>query len=139
MKTLGQLRTELGEFQYPLAEELWPIVEQINLMVDKVLRSERADTKGFHGRAVKAARHDLAGFALSVADEYPRKVKTFRDLTLPELEFVVGWVAGCRIVDVLKFYGWLPQPEPYRIRQLLDEDPDIPPRTRKRLQKRFLG
>ena len=93
---------------------------------------------GLKERFIQAARKDLAGRALSAGEGYTRRVDTFRDLTRAELDFVEAWIDGSNLPAELERLAWLPTPAPQRIVRLLQEDPDIPLRTRQKLIERYI-
>lgn len=111
-------------------------MRRIDAAVEAALSSLALD--GLKERLVQAARKDLAGRALSAGEGYTRRVDTFRDLTRAELDFVEAWIGGVDLPAELRRLAWLPAPAAQRIVRLLQEDPDIPLRTRQKLIERFI-
>ena len=136
MKTLSDLRTEYGWFTFPEREEMAATVERIDQRLQRAMPA--ADLAGFKGRLVRAARLDLAGYALSDGEGYRRRVRSFDELPRAELAFVESWLLQADLREELARLGWLPQPTPERIARLLKEDPDIPLGTRHKLLERYM-
>ncbi len=136
MKTLNDLRAEHGPFIFPEQEELAATIERIDRRLKRLMPA--ADLAGFKGRLVRAARLDLAGYALSAGDGYRRRVRSFADLTRAELAWVEAWTLQADLKQELSRLGWLPAPTETRVARLLKEDPDIPLRTRDKLLERYL-
>ena len=136
MKSLNDLRTEYGWFTFPEREELAATIERVNRPIKRLMPA--ADLAGFKGRLIRAARLDLAGYALSDGEGYRRRVRSFYELPRAELAFVESWLLQADLREELARLGWLPQPTPERIARLLKEDPDIPLRTRDKLLERYM-
>lgn len=136
MKTLNDLRADSGWFAYPEAPEMHAAVDRVDAAVAAAFSAAAID--GFKGHLVQAARKDLAGQALTAGDGYTRRVRSFAELTRAELQYVEAWLAGHDLSAELRQLGWLPAPSPRRIARLLQEEGDIPPRTRQRLVERFV-
>jgi hypothetical protein len=136
MKSLNDLRTEYGWFTFPEREELAATIERINRPIKPLMPT--ADLAGFKGRLIRAARLDLAGYALSDGEGYRRRVRSFYELPRAELAFVESWLLQADLREELARLGWLPQPTPERIARLLKEDPDIPLGTRDKLLERYI-
>jgi len=137
MKSLNDLRAQHGWFTFPEAEELRVAIDRIDERIKRLMPA--ADLAGFKGRLVRAARLDLAGYALSAGDGYRRRVRSFDELPRAELAFVESWMLQTDLREELCRLGWLPQPAPERIARLLKEDPDIPLRTRDKLLERYVS
>ena len=136
MKTLTDLRAEHGWFTFPEREELASVIEHIDRRLKRMM--PESDLAGFRGRLVRAARLDLAGYALSDGEGYRRRVRSFDELPRPELAYVESWTLQANLPAELVRLGWLPKPTPERIARLLKEDPDIPLRTRAKLLERYI-
>lgn len=136
MKSLNDLRAQHGWFTFPEDEELHVAIDRINQRIKRLMPS--SDLAGFKDRLVRAARLDLAGYALSDGEGYRRRVRSFDELPRAELAFVESWLLQADLREELARLGWLPQPTPERIARLLKEDPDIPLRTRDKLMERYL-
>ena len=136
MKSLTDLRAEHGWFTFPEREELRVAIDRIDQRIKRLM--PESDLAGFKGRLVRAARLDLAGYALSDGDGYRRRVRSFDELPRAELAFVESWLLQADLREELCRLGWLPQPTPERIARLLKEDPDIPLRTRDKLLERYI-
>lgn len=136
MKTLNDLRVEHGSFTFPEREELAATIERIDRRLRGVMPAN--DLAGFKGRMVRAARLDLAGAALSDGDGYRRRVRSFGDLSRAELAWVEAWTLQANLPAELARLGWLPTPTETRVTRLLQEDLDLPPRTRAKLSERYL-
>ncbi len=137
MKTLSDLRTEYGWFIFPEREELAATIERIDRRLKRLLPA--ADLAGFKGRLIRAARLDLAGYALSAGDGYRRRVRSFADLTRAELAWVEAWTLQANLTIELARQGWWPEPTAKRVARLLKEDPDMPLRTRDKLMERYMA
>jgi hypothetical protein len=136
MKSLHDLRAEHGWFTFPEREELASAIERIDGRLKRLM--PESDLAGFRGRLVRAARLDLAGYALSDGEGYRRRVRSFDELPRAELAWVESWLLQADLREELARLGWLPQPTPERIARLLKEDPDIPLRTRDKLLERYM-
>jgi hypothetical protein len=136
MKSLNDLRTEYGWFTFPEREELAATINRIDQKIKRLMPT--ADLVGFKGRLIRAARLDLAGYALSDGEGYRRRVRSFYELPRAELAFVESWLLQVDLKEELTRLGWLPQPTPERIARLLKEDPDIPLGTRDKLLERYM-
>lgn len=136
MKSLNDLRAQHGWFTFPEREELAATVERIDQRLKRLMPT--SDLAGFKDRLIRAARLDLAGYALSDGDGYRRRVRSFDELPRAELAWVESWLAQANLSEELARLGWLPQPTPERIARLLKEDPDIPLRTRDKLMERYM-
>lgn len=136
MKSLNDLRAQHGWFTFPEREELAATIERIDERLKRLMPT--SDLAGFKGRLVRAARLDLAGYALSDGEGYRRRVRSFDELPRAELAFVESWMLQADLREELARLGWLPQPTPERIARLLKEDPDIPLRTRDKLLERYM-
>lgn len=136
MKSLNDLRIENGWFTFPEREELAATIERVDEHIKRLMPT--ADLAGFKGRLIRAARLDLAGYALSDGDGYRRRVRSFYELPRAELAYVESWLLQADLREELTRLGWLPQPTPERIARLLKEDPDIPLRTRDKLLERYM-
>lgn len=136
MKSLNDLRAQHGWFTFPEPEELRVAIDRIDQRIKRLMPA--GDLAGFKGRLIRAARLDLAGYALSDGEGYRRRVRSFDELPRAELAFVESWLAQANLSEELARLGWLPQPTPERIARLLKEDPDIPLRTRAKLLERYL-
>lgn len=134
MQSLIDLRDKLGWFEFPDAPEMHVAVERL----DRRVRSVLPAVPGFTGRLARAARLDLASKALTEGDGYGRRVRSFHDLPRAELAYVEAWVGQADLAAELTQLGWLPQPSPQRILRLLQEDSDLPVRTRDRLIKAYI-
>ncbi|MBE2234216.1 MAG: hypothetical protein IAE85_12050 [Anaerolinea sp.] len=136
MKSLNDLRAQHGWFTFPEREELAATIERIDERLKRLMPT--SDLAGFKDRLIRAARLDLAGYALSDGDGYRRRVRSFYELPRAELAFVESWMLQADLSEELARLGWLPQPTPERIARLLKEDPDIPLRTRDKLLERYM-
>jgi hypothetical protein len=136
MKSLNDLRAQHGWFTFPEAEELHVAIDRIDERIKRLMPA--ADLAGFKGLLIRAARLDLAGYALSDGEGYRRRVRSFYELPRAELAFVESWMLQADLKAELARLGWLPQPTPERIARLLKEDPDIPLRTRDKLLERYM-
>jgi hypothetical protein len=136
MKSLNDLRAQHGWFTFPEREELTATIERIDQRIKRLMPA--ADLAGFKDRLIRAARLDLAGYALSDGEGYRRRVRSFYELPRAELAFVESWMLQADLREELARLGWLPQPTPERIARLLKEDPDIPLRTRDKLLERYI-
>ena len=136
MKSLNDLRAQHGWFTFPEAEELRVAIDRIDQRIKRLMPT--ADLAGFKDRLIRAARLDLAGYALSDGDGYRRRVRSFDELPRAELAFVESWLLQADLREELARLGWLPQPTPERIARLLKEDPEIPLRTRDKLLERYM-
>lgn len=136
MKSLNDLRAQHGWFIFPEPEELRVAIEHIDQRLKRMMPT--ADLAGFKGHLIRAARLDLAGRALSAGEGYRRRVRSFAELTRPELAYIESWTLQADLPQELARLGWLPSPSPQRISRLLREDPDIPLRTRDKLMERYL-
>lgn len=137
MKSLNDLRAQHGWFTFPEREELAATIERIDERLKRLMPT--SDLAGFKDRLIRAARLDLAGYALSDGDGYRRRVRSFYELPRAELAFVESWLLQADLREELARLGWLPQPTPERIARLLKEDPDIPLRTRDKLLERYVS
>ncbi len=137
MKSLTDLRAEYGYFSFPEREELIAAVGRINQELKRLM--PKNDLAGFRDHLVRAARLDLAGYALSDGEGYRRRVRSFSELFRPELAYVESWLLQADLPTELARLGWLPEPTPERIARLLKEDPRIPLRTRDKLLERYLA
>jgi hypothetical protein len=115
------MRKMYGEFTYPEPEELAVIVQavQSNILERAVLYY--LDTRGVKGLIADEARYDLASRALTQADGFQRKVRTFKDLTRAELLYVRWWIEQCDITAELAEAGWIPRPTMERLKRLIAE------------------
>lgn len=136
MKSLNDMRAEYGWFSFPEPEQVHAAISRIEYRIGRALPA--LTERGVKGRLLRAARLDLAGQALSQGDGYRRRVRSFGELTQPELVYVEAWLAQADLKQELAGLGWLPGPTPRRITQLLKEDAEIPPRTRERLLARYI-
>ncbi len=136
MKSLNDLRAQHGWFTFPEREELTATIERIDQRIKRLMPA--ADLAGFKGRLIRAARLDLAGYALSDGEGYRRRVRSFYELPRAELAFVESWMLQADLREELTRLGWLPQPTPERIARLLKEDAEIPLRTRDKLLERYM-
>lgn len=136
MKSLHDLRNDCGWFTFPEREELAAAIERIDRRLRRAM--PESDLAGFRGRLIRAARLDLAGYALSDGEGYRRKVRSFGELPRADLAYVEAWCCQADLRAELARLGWLPEPTPQRIARLLKEDPDIPLRTRAKLLERYL-
>jgi hypothetical protein len=136
MKSLNDLRAQHGWFTFPEDEELRVAIDRIDQRIKRLMPS--SDLAGFKGRLVRAARLDLAGYALSDGEGYRRRVRSFAELPRAELAFVESWMLQADLKEELTRLGWLPQPTPERIARLLKEDAEIPLRTRDKLLERYM-
>ena len=136
MKSLNDLRAQHGWFTFPEPEELRVAIDRIDQRIKRLM--PESDLAGFRGRLVRAARLDLAGYALSDGDGYRRRIRSFDELPRPELAYVESWTLQADLRQELARLGWLPRPTPERIARLLKEDPDIPLRTRDKLMERYI-
>lgn len=137
MKSLNDLRAQHGWFTFPEPEELSVAIDRINERLKRLMPT--SDLAGFKDRLIRAARLDLAGFALSDGDGYRRRVRSFAELPRAELAWIESWLAQANLSEELARLGWLPQPTPERIARLLKEDIDIPLRTRDNLMERYVS
>jgi len=137
MKTLNDLRAQHGWFTFPEPEELRVLIEHMDQRLQRAMPA--ADLAGFKGRLVRAARLDLAGYALSAGEGYRRRVRSFGDLTRAELAWVEAWTLQANLTIELARQGWWPEPTAKRVARLLKEDPDIPLRTRDKLMERYMA
>jgi hypothetical protein len=137
MKTLSDLRAEYGWFTFPEREERAATIERIDEHIKRLIPA--ADLAGFKDRLVRAARLDLAGYALSDGEGYRRRVRSFAELTLAELAWVEAWTLQANLTIELARQGWWPEPTAKRVARLLKEDPDIPLRTREKLMERYMA
>ena len=115
------MRKMYGEFVYPELEEMIMVVQSVETVLLPAM-TRFLDTRGVKGLFVKQARHDLASRALSQADGYTRKVRTFSDLTRAELLYVRWWIEKeCDITAELVEAGWIPFPTTDRLKRLVAE------------------
>jgi len=137
MKTLNDLRAQHGWFTFPEPEELRVLIEHIDQRLQRAMPA--ADLAGFKGRLIRAARLDLAGYALSAGEGYRRRVRSFDELTRAELAWVEAWTLQANLTIELARQDWWPEPTAKRVARLLKEDPDIPLRTRDKLMERYMA
>lgn len=114
------IRQQYGEFTYPEPEELIMVVQAVEEVILPAI-SSFLDTRGVKGLFVDQARYDLASRALTQADGYTRKVRTFKDLTRAELLYVRWWIEQADITAELAEAGWIPVPTIARLKRLVAE------------------
>jgi hypothetical protein len=114
------MRRMYGEFTYPEPEELIMVVQAVEEVILPAI-SSFLNTRGVKGLFVDQARYDLASRALTQADGFTRKVRTFKDLTRAELLYVRWWIEQCDIIAELAEAGWIPLPTMDRLRRLVAE------------------
>lgn len=115
------MRRMYGEFTYPELEEMIMVVQAVEEAILEPAILCFLDTRGVKGLILKQARYDLASRALTQADGYTRKVRTFNDLTRAELLYVRSWIEQCDITAELAEAGWIPVPTTDRLKRLVAE------------------
>jgi hypothetical protein len=115
------MRRMYGEFVYPELEEMIMVVQAVEAVLLPAI-TRFLDTRGVKGLFIKQIRHDLASRALTQADGYTRKVRTFNDLTRAELLYVRWWIEKeCDITAELVEAGWIPFPTMDRLKCIVAE------------------
>ena len=118
---LTAMRQMYGEYTYPEPSELISAVTQIEDRVEAVLSKHLITVRGVKGLIIEQARFDLANAALTRADGYPRKVRSFIDLTRAELLYLVWWINQADVAAELTVAGWIPVPTKGRLERLAGE------------------
>ncbi len=114
------MRRMYGEFVYPELEEMIMVVQAVEAVLLPAI-TRFLDTRGVKGLFIKQIRHDLASRALTQADGYTRKVRTFNELTRAELLYVRWWIEQADITAELVEAGWIPFPTMDRLKCIVAE------------------
>jgi len=133
---LKAMRKMYGEFTYPELEELIMVVQAVEDAILEPAILCFLDVSGVKGLITDQARYDLASRALTQADGFTRKVRSFNDLTRAELLYVRWWIEQCDITAELGAAGWIPVPTMDRLKRLVAEA-DVSNRAMNVFKKRW--
>lgn len=137
MKSLQDFRMESGEFTFPEREEMVAVLDRIEAAVQA---AQSVDTHGVKGLLTRTARLDLASQALTEAEGFTRVVRSFKDLTRAELNYVEAWVGSTGTKQALQKIGWTAEgaPKPKRVIQMIKTG-EVPDSTSSKLIERFIA